>query len=95
MKALWAAGPRRGQVEDVRDRFVSVLRQPATPWTPRWMENLDEPVAVEREVFYVMAYAVGDRAWRVLVPEVAGDTLVVQALIDAEPADLALVEVGV
>ena len=97
MKALWAGGPYRGQVVEVRANWVALDRLEPKPWTPRWMrdEEADEPVATEREVFYVMVYAVGDRAWRVLVPNVAGGDLVLQALIDADPADLRQVEVGV
>lgn len=86
------AGPHRATVVHVRSHYVVVAEGPDSH---AWLDALPgDPVATERTIHHVTTYTLGGRSWRVLVPPRVTEAEIQLALIDAEPAAIAMVEVG-
>ena len=94
MKAIWADGPRRGELVTLRTPHVVLPRQEAPAWLSSEAARdlaLDEP---EATIYSVTILRVGDRAFRLLMPPARSETMGVLALIDADPALVHQVEVA-
>lgn len=86
------AGPHRATVVHVRSHYVVVAEGPDQH---EWLNHLPGlVVSTERVVHHVTTYTLGGRSWRVLVPPRVTEPEIQLALIDAEPAAIAMVEVG-
>lgn len=88
---MWADGPHRGEVVILRDRYVFIDEHDGLDWR---RHDYDEPVETRRTIWSVFGYRVGDRMWRMLVPQDRNETMILLTLIDAEPALLREVEVS-
>jgi hypothetical protein len=91
---MWADGPRRGEVVILRDRHVVIDEHDGLDWRRHGYDDPSRPVETQRTVWSVFGYRVGDRMWRMLVPEYRNETMILLTLIDAEPALLREVEVS-
>ena len=80
MKALWGSGPHRGQPVHLRSSHIVVDEQGVEARPP-----FDAPVP-ERRIWTVREIVVGDRRWRVILPDDWTLDQALLALIDADPA---------
>jgi len=79
VKALWGAGPDRGKPVHLRSMHIVVDEHTGGTYP------LSEPPVVQRNVWTVREINVGDRRWRVILPDDWTLDQALLALIDADP----------